>query len=1270
MYKKFLNAILFGALILGSAGTITSCKDYDDEIDEINQKLNTLSSKDELAAQVSSLTSTISAAQAAAAQASTEAANALANAKEAAAQAEAAAANAGVATGQSAEAINGAKAAATTADNAAAAAKEAAATAAKASADAAKAVAAGEDATKALADAKKAADAAAATAKEAAEAAAAAKKAGEEAAAAAGTAAAKAVADAQVAIADAAKKVAEESAKEAAAAAVALELKAINERLEKLEKGGSVDPKALEEIQKAIEEAKKATNDLVGKISVAVTDVSLVDSYTSAKIVSSLYAAQLGQGTYANFFWDSHYFDWDGYISEEAIGENPLDLEFTTVFEAANITVAQGWGLWKTEFNTDPKKETGNFTGLGKDLKDAITFVKDRQVNRPAYFAVRVSPTNAVLTEDMIQLVNSNGENLDDIMEVQGVMKYEGDYLTRPDGYEPVYTRADGQETGLWVVKVALKEYDPETFDAATKILTDIPDNEQYQVSKVTTRASINQEDDNPASGQFGVEWMLVNKILYAVQVNNTAEDAADRYVTSSYDLSFDWAKYQPANRLHYSVNGKKVEDLNNRFDETSQSFFTDNNAALIPLLYGERAWLPNFADVKPNINLGNVPATKKLQNADITENIDIDNSYPTYGYANQDNRSGKQMLNVVPGETFTVTLDEFQGWAYSSRQQGTGIDKVPTKSAVRAMYIVLDQPTAIESEPSEWQAWQTYEYTGINQVVEGTSIDLTVDGEGLLSENGDIIGFRVYGINWDGTLVDPDGRAFYVQVGGGKASAGAATEKTPIDEKVTPSDKVGFELSTAAMTANHFVWQADVIPYLDSTDQSVYEAQDAIAFYPVFYNKADKTVIQSFDATVGYDDDGNLIIEGDLDADADALATVDQLYTVPMINNWLAYIDNKEYKGTLTLQYKTDKITRDVASIDITFTKKLPTKVPGAFSPKENQIVDGVYIAYLTPSTEDGADKWAVPADQKQETLEAIFGTRRMLDFLNLGTSTKDVESLAANYQFTFDEALIDADDNGDPILVENFIEKGNADPKLVVPAYFYDKDNKKSEVIDGKTKHHTTVEYNFGKISTALYWEKPNGTSGYYDYTVTAAEFETIFSDIYDNRIHTWDWVSLDQLKAEVLRTDKDGNYVVTIKDSEWADKVKADKAAGKVTVKDLPEDYIKSVIYGEAEFELNVDYFFGTNSYDGQFNGLLSNPYESSLEVKSATLSTTRTGMEEYYKFDSYADGKLKFVFKSNSTNPTADVPSTLTITVWDSYAHTTHKVVINGFNVKKR
>ena len=40
MNKKFLSAILFGVLMVTSTGTFVSCKDYDDDIDEINGKID------------------------------------------------------------------------------------------------------------------------------------------------------------------------------------------------------------------------------------------------------------------------------------------------------------------------------------------------------------------------------------------------------------------------------------------------------------------------------------------------------------------------------------------------------------------------------------------------------------------------------------------------------------------------------------------------------------------------------------------------------------------------------------------------------------------------------------------------------------------------------------------------------------------------------------------------------------------------------------------------------------------------------------------------------------------------------------------------------------------------------------------------------------------------------------------------------------------------------------------------------------------------------
>lgn len=126
MYKKFLNAILFGALILGSAGTITSCKDYDDEIDEINQRISNIGG---LSDKLATLTSQLSTAASDASAAKSSATSAL----EAANKAAEAAKSAGDAAAQAAADAAVAKA---TADAAAADAKAEAIAAAKAEVEA------------------------------------------------------------------------------------------------------------------------------------------------------------------------------------------------------------------------------------------------------------------------------------------------------------------------------------------------------------------------------------------------------------------------------------------------------------------------------------------------------------------------------------------------------------------------------------------------------------------------------------------------------------------------------------------------------------------------------------------------------------------------------------------------------------------------------------------------------------------------------------------------------------------------------------------------------------------------------------------------------------------------------------------------------------------------------------------------------------------------------------------------------------------------------
>ncbi len=44
MRKKYLSALLFGALLFASAGTFTSCKDYDDDINGLRTDITDLQS--------------------------------------------------------------------------------------------------------------------------------------------------------------------------------------------------------------------------------------------------------------------------------------------------------------------------------------------------------------------------------------------------------------------------------------------------------------------------------------------------------------------------------------------------------------------------------------------------------------------------------------------------------------------------------------------------------------------------------------------------------------------------------------------------------------------------------------------------------------------------------------------------------------------------------------------------------------------------------------------------------------------------------------------------------------------------------------------------------------------------------------------------------------------------------------------------------------------------------------------------------------------------
>ena len=52
MNKKFLSAILFGALMITSTGTFVSCKDYDDDIENLQEQIDKKASLEEMSSKI------------------------------------------------------------------------------------------------------------------------------------------------------------------------------------------------------------------------------------------------------------------------------------------------------------------------------------------------------------------------------------------------------------------------------------------------------------------------------------------------------------------------------------------------------------------------------------------------------------------------------------------------------------------------------------------------------------------------------------------------------------------------------------------------------------------------------------------------------------------------------------------------------------------------------------------------------------------------------------------------------------------------------------------------------------------------------------------------------------------------------------------------------------------------------------------------------------------------------------------------------------------
>ena len=378
----------------------------------------------------------------------------------------------------------------------------------------------------------------------------------------------------------------------------------------------------------------------------------------------------------------------------EAIEKNLKDIigEYTTMVTSVELVASYsannngipghelGWG--GSSINLDMihglVAESSTFGDEVSDkIENPISYVKGQDVKDDNSIIVRINPVNAELTKNTkIVLLNSKGESLEDYVTVGEPSKFT-DLIT---------SRAATVNSGLWKLPVHVaKGVSEEEFNKATKV-----------------------------DGRT---------ILYAVAVKNTEtqKDAQDRYVVSTYDVKPSYRKFEAQKDFTFNVDEKSVDGIHNRW--TGEKIMGEDGKST--------------STANPELKWNNGPATAPV----------FDNDKKNVENANDDSRYEKSLHQVEVGKKFTISAV-----------------KAGDTNAADYYYVVLDKKNAIESGVSELNAWNSYEIDGLKKIVKaGDKLDLTIKSA---SANGDIIGFRVYAVNRDGKLLDPDGKAFYVIVG------------------------------------------------------------------------------------------------------------------------------------------------------------------------------------------------------------------------------------------------------------------------------------------------------------------------------------------------------------------------------------------------------------------------------------------------------------------------------------------------------------------------
>lgn len=978
MKKKISSSLLMASMLaVGSTGMLVSCsEDYDDDIKNLQSQIDGLATADDLTNRINEMASAIE-------QAKNEAIAKANAANEVALAAQQAAANAQNTAEGAQQVADAAMAKAEELEKNGAtkeeveAAREAAA-AAQAFAEQAK-----QDADKALADLQAALDQAVAAATEAVSQAQATADNAQKTADEAKEAAQKAFDDAKALIDETAENAAEEAAKNAAAAAEALDAalkaeqvaqqgvadaanalaaaQAADGKAEEAKAAAALAQEAADKAQQTADEAKTLANQALGEISELESKLNqaIADGATKDELTSQINAAKdelkglitaaenraTAVANTAKAAADAAQATADQALSIAQAAKTAIDAiklqinDETTGLAAldARLKVVEAWmkGGEAEGLQIDLKAIEEKLDSIDGALQDIVGEYSTMVTSVSLYASESVGTKYDYSFSKVTQKKNTFPK---DASVADGQLTFKEDFTTT-DSVEVVIRvsptnavikagnisliNSQGTEISDIVECTKVERY--------TSLLTRGTTNNGLWTLTFKMKDGVSATDFEKAVSQGN------NYVLFAVAVKNTELNNADRRVISGYDLTLT-ADDAPNARNTFALKDnagiwRSVEGINNRYGTTNTKEYVWKDAT-------KPATAPITSGSSINVVEGDNRTSQPLLAAEVNKGIDIQVDYD--------------------------------------------INNNKTNNKIAGFYVTLDSKFASASDPSELNSWNNYSYVGVGvpgdakrkaTLFKGNKGQITVADLGGVA--GDVIGFRLYAVNLDGTLVDPDGRAFYVAVG--NTSTEATIPGVTVDlTKGTSSDLVEVEDGTFINCSSVTGWT-----YASGT-----KVNNVAPVFTVKYYDADKAEIT------------NPAQYGEIK------------YVKFVLDNPMAFEDGGTYTQTLEL-YNVISGTKVLAkTITASVTKKMPTTFKGDFGIKIGQTWNNssnIVRPFITP-----AAGWVVGtsfATEGTANLTDIFKGLDGTEKYRFDFGTDDIDDVTSDngYVLTVPKKLID---------------------------------------------------------------------------------------------------------------------------------------------------------------------------------------------------------------------------------------------------------------------